>query len=97
MSGKKLLLSVVAAFALSSGVTATTEPASAWWRGGYYGGGYGGGAMVAAGIAGMAVGALAGAALSGGYGGPPAYAPPPYGCVQRPTYDAWGHFTGYSC
>ena len=105
--GRKTLLSFSVMFFLFAIISATIEPASAWWRGGgYYGGGwgggaYGGGGMVAAGIAGLAIGAVAGAALSGagapGYGAPPAYAPPAYGCVQSPRYDAWGRFVGYSC
>ena len=102
MSWKKVLLLFIALLALSSGTIATTESASAWWRGGGYRGGFGGGcrwggcggvgAGVAAGLAGLAVGAIAGAAIGGAAGGYPAY-----GCVRHPEYDAYGNFVGYSC
>ena len=107
MSGKKALLVFIALLAFSFSTAATTESASAWWRGGGYRGGFGGGcrwggcggvgAGVAAGLAGLAVGAIAGAAISSAAGGSPAYGYPAYGCVRHPTYDAYGNFVGYSC
>jgi len=104
----RIILVSLVTFAFAGGAA---EPAFAWWRGGWGGaggwhGGWGGGCAwggcgyggAGAGLAaGLAIGSLAAVAASAAAASAPAYAYPAYGCVQRPIYDAWGRFTGYSC
>ena len=103
---KRLILVLLAAFILGIG---TAEPSFAWWRGGWggaggwhgggggwHGGGWQGGGWYGL-AAGLALGGLAGLAAGAAAASASTYSYPAYGCVQRPIYDAWGRFIGYSC
>lgn len=76
-----------------------STPASAWYRGGgrshhpYYGGGYGWGGGYRPNY-GAALGIGMGAAILGGLAA--GAMSQQYYCQQRPIYDAWGNFLGYS-
>lgn len=105
---RKAAIGALAALTLGGGIMATATPSVAqgwrgggyrwhtgYWRPGYgWGGGWGWGApVITAGVVGgLALGALAGSAYAYGpvyYGG---------GCYwqNRPVYDSWGNFAGYS-
>ncbi|HMF06414.1 MAG TPA: hypothetical protein VKE72_05315 [Methylocella sp.] len=104
---RKALIGALAAWTFAAGVMTGATPtlAGGWhggwyggWRGGYWGGcGWGcgynnwGGAVAAGVVGGLALGALAGAAIS--------YGPYYYGSCSwqnRPVYDSWGNFAGYA-
>src|SRR5262249_40941896 len=101
---RKALIGALAAWTFGAGVVTTATPslAQGWrggWQGGYWGrcwgmgcGYHNWGGAVAAGVAGgLALSALAGAAIS--------YGPYYYGvCAwqNRPVYDSWGNFAGYA-
>ncbi len=98
-NARKLFTAGLAAATLATALCAA-NPASAQWGGwgGYrpgwgYGGGYrNGGAVAGAAIAGMAMGAIAGAAMqqnryNSGYG---AYGAPGYGAYGGPGYGGYG-------
>jgi hypothetical protein len=105
---RKAAVGALAALTIGAGLAATATPSAAqgwrggggyrwhtgyWHRGYGWGGGYGWGEPLAVGaIGGFTLGALTGAAYAYGpayYGG---------GCYlqNRPVYDSWGNFAGYS-
>jgi hypothetical protein len=92
---KKLAATGLVALTIGGSIAVTSTPAAADW---HHHGGWGGGGGVAAGIiGGLALGAIAGSAANGYYGGGPAYGyAPAYGCRirPRPVYDGWGNYLG---
>ena len=84
---RKTLTASLAALTLGGAVLGTTTTPAAAWGYGYHGGwGWGGPAIAAGVIGGMALGAAAASASSGGY----------YACTARqPVYDAYGYVRYY--